>query len=338
MRPTVNSMLLTRRRKFNRFDGSLFIEFRPLKEVSSYFLGLTKNISCEGFSFTFQNVALEPGQRLQFKLKHPRSNLMLSFLGDVIWHEQKDIKYSAGVKFCDVKKKNKKLILKLISDSCNIPVDSLLNSNDNEKLLSNELISRIPNRYRSKFSGLYKTVLILATTATLLFIPAVLENIDDGSIKPIANSIKSISINNTNKMKDVFENMNSQILSRDIQKIRDSVQLQNAENSNSIEVSEETIPSAIKEKELDIKLPVDIKDLTGENKYYIQVASFKDPDIAYGILSELKQEYPAAYIFPHNDFYKVRIPDIKTSEQGYDLLKDIEMKFNIRPILVEKVQ
>ena len=198
-------MLRNRRRKFNRFDSSLFIEFRPLKAVSSYFLGLTKNISCDGFSFRFQNVALEPGQRLQFKLRHPRNNMMLSFLGDVIWQEQKDIKYSAGVKFYDIKKKDKKLILKVISDSCNIPVDSLLESNDAGELLSNELISRIPNRYRGKFSRVYKTVFILAATAAVLFIPAVLENFEEGSIKPIAEFIKSTT-NNTDTTKDVFNN------------------------------------------------------------------------------------------------------------------------------------
>jgi hypothetical protein len=58
---------------------------------------------------------------------------------------------------------------------------------------------------------------------------------------------------------------------------------------------------------------VNIKDLTEKQKFYIQVAAFKDPDIAHSVLLELKQDYPTAYIFPHNDFYKVRIPDIKTS-------------------------
>jgi cell division septation protein DedD len=301
-------------------------------------LGMTNNISCEGLSFTFQNFALEPGQRLQFKLKQPRTNVMISFLGDIIWQEQKDIKYAAGVKLYDVNKKNKKVMLKVISDSCNIPVNSLLDSNDTVKLLSDELISRIPNRYRSKFSGLYRTSLIFATTATVLFIPAVIENFKDGSNKPITQSIKSMAITNTNKMKDVSKIKNGQTNDRNTQTVNNSVPLQTVKNSNLYEVLEKNNPSAIKEKEPDIKLPVNIKDLTGGNKFFIQVASFKDADIAHGILSELKQDYPAAYIFPQNDFYKVRIPDIKTSEQGYAFLKDIEMKFNLKPILVERVQ
>jgi len=331
-------MSLNKRRKFNRNDCSLFIEFRPFKGVASYYLGLIKNFSSEGFSFTFQNFTLEPGQRLQFKLKHPRSNLMSSFLGDIIWQEEKAIKYSAGVKFYDVNKKNKKMILKVICDSCNTHVNSLLKRNDTGELLSDELISRIPNKYRNKFSGLYKTALILVTTATVLSLPVVLENFEDGSSKPITEFMKSMAIDNINKMKDVFNNTNSQIHNRDIQTVNNSVQLQTAEKSNSIEVLEENIPSAIKEKEPDIKLPVNIKELTEEHKFYIQVASFKDPDVAHRVLLELKQDYPAAYIFPHNDFYKLRIPDIKTSEQGHELLKDIEKKFNIKSILLKRVQ
>jgi hypothetical protein len=354
MKPTDNSMLLNRRRKFNRFDSSLFIEFRPLKGVASYLLGMTNNISCEGLSFTFQNFALEPGQRLQFKLKQPRTNVMISFLGDIIWQEQKDIKYAAGVKLYDVNKKNKKVMLKVISDSCNIPVNSLLDSNDPGKLLNgtidthaesasniidnNEQISRISNRHRDKFRWLNRVALILATTFTVLLLYAVIEKFNDSSSKPIAKFIKSMAIDNINKMKDVFKNKNGQLHDRDIQAVNNSVQLQTTESRNSIEVLEENIPSAIKGKEPDIKLPANIKDLTEENKFYIQVASLKDPDIAHGILLELKQDYPAAYIVPHNDFYKVRIPDIKTSEQGYDLIKDIESKFNIKPILVKRVQ
>ena len=301
-------------------------------------MGLTKNFSCEGFSFTFQNFALEPRQKLEFKLRHPRTNSMISFLGDVIWQQQKDIKYSAGVKVCDLNNKNKKIMLKAISDSCNISVNSLLDSNDTVKLLRDELISRKPDRFRSKFRWLYITALILATTATVLFIPAVIANFKDGSSKPITKFIKSMAINNTNKIKDVSQIKNGQISNIDIQTVNNSVQLQADEISNLMEVLEENIPSAIKKKEPDIKLPVTTKDVKEENKFYIQVTAIKDSDDAHGFLSELKQDYPAAYIYAQNDFYKVRIPDIRTSVQGYDLIKDIEMKFDMKPILVKRVQ
>jgi len=354
MRSTDNSKLLNRSRAFKRFDGSLFIEFRPLKGVASYFLGMTKDISCEGLSLTFQNVALEPGQRLQFKLKQPQTNTIISFLGDVIWQEQKDSKYSAGIKFCDVKKKNKKIMLKVISDICNIPVKSLLFNNDIEKSLNNSIDKqiapasdiintnkphpRISNRQKSKFSWLYRIIFILTTTSALLFLPSIIENFEDVSSNPITKFIKSMAMDNTKHMNALFTYENGPIHNGNIRTDYNSVQLQPIENITLFEVVEENIPSAIKEKELGIKLPANLMDMAEENEFHIQVASLKDPVIAHGILSELKQDYPAVYLLIQNDFYKVRIPDIKTSEQGYDLLKDIEAKFNIKPILVKRFQ
>ncbi len=344
--------MVNRKRQFKRFDSNLFIEFRPLKEVPSYLLGITNNISCEGLSLTFQNVALEPGQRLQFKLKQPQTNTIISFLGDVIWQEQKDNKYSAGVKFCDAKKKNKKIMLKVISDSCNIPFNSLLFSNDIEKSLNNsideqaapasaiidtnKLNSRISNRQKINFSWLYKAIFILAMTSAVLFLPAITEIFEDVSSKPITKFIKLIATDNTKHINALFTYENGQIHSKNILTDNNSVQLQHIKNSALFEVVEENIPLARKEKDLDIKLPANIMDMAEENEFHIQVASLKDPEIAHGILSDFKQDYPAVYLLIQNDFYKVRIPDIKTSEQGYDLLKDIEAKFNIKPILVKR--
>jgi cell division septation protein DedD len=204
--------------------------------------------------------------------------------------------------------------------------------------LSNDIISRIPNRYRSKFSWLYKTALILALATAVLFMPAVIENFKDGPGKQISKFIKSMSINNTNKMEDVSDNENGQIQNRKFETVSKSIPVQTIENSNSIEVLEENVAITIKEKIPDKTLAVNIQDLTEENKFYIQVASFKDPDIAHDLLSELKQDYPAAYLFTQNDYFKVRIPDIKTSEQGHEMIKEIEMKLFAKPILVKRVQ
>ena len=127
-------MSLTRRRKFKRFDSSFFIEVRSYKKVASFFLGLTNNISYEGFSFTSRDFAPEPKQRLQFKFIHHQTNSIIYFHGDVIWQEQKDMKCYTGVKFCDYKEKIHEIMLEAISDSCNIPVNSLLTNHDTGEL------------------------------------------------------------------------------------------------------------------------------------------------------------------------------------------------------------
>jgi len=298
---------------------------------------MTNNISCDGFNFTFQNLALESGQRLEFKLNQPRTNTIVSFLGDVIWQEHKGSKYSAGVKFCDVKKKNKKVLLKIISESCNIPFNSLYYSHEAEKpsidnihnqsapasdiFDSNKANSRILNRQRNSFGWLYRTIFILATSSAVLFLPAIIENIEDVSIN-------SMALDNNKYVMDLPDDQ-----------VHDGtiLALNNAGQFN-VEVVEEDIPLTIPEKDWDLKLSEKIHDVAKPNKFHIQVASLKDSDIAYGILSKLKQDYPSAYLFIQNDFYKVRIPDIRTSDQGYNLLNNIEAKFNIKPILVKRFQ
>jgi hypothetical protein len=173
-------------------------------------------------------------------------------------------------------------------------------------------------------------------TSAVLFLPAITEIFEDVSSKPITKFIKLIATDNTKHINALFTYENGQIHSKNILTDNNSVQLQHIKNSALFEVVEENIPSAIREKDLDIKLPANIMDMAEENEFHIQVASLKDPEIAHGILSELKQDYPAVYLLIQNDFYKVRIPDVKTSEQGYDLLKNIEAKFNIKPILVKR--
>lgn len=346
MGTTDNSMLLNSRRKFKRFDSSLFVEVRPLEGVASYFLGLTRDISCEGLSFTFQNFAIEPGQRLQFKLKQPRTNVMISFLGDVIWQKQNDIKYSAGVKFYDVKKKNKKILLKVISDCCNIPVNSLLNNKDTGELLNykrvahagstsdiinnNELISGIPNRNSGKFRWLYGTALVLAVTAAVLFLPAVMKNFEDVSGKPVTESSKSMAMYNSNKVKDLFNYLNGQKRSRDIQTVNSSVQSQTAENGN----SEENITSAIKKREPDIKLPANKNNLRNNQYaspviYTIQTGSHTKKASAEKEFNSIQQalnkkEHDFLRIEKIGKFYAVRLgkfDNYNNTEKFYKAIK-----------------
>ena len=173
-------------------------------------------------------------------------------------------------------------------------------------------------------------------TSAVLFLPAVIENFEEVSDKPITQLFKSWPIGNANHMNALVTNQNGLISNNSLQTVNDSAQLHPAESSTVLEIIEEDIPSAINEKEPEIKQPFKTGDMKEENRFHIQVASLKDPDIAHDIISELKQDYPTAYLSIQNDFYKVRIPDIKTSEQGYDLLKNIKSKFNLTPILVKR--
>ena len=56
------------------------------------------------------------------------------------------------------------------------------------------------------------------------------------------------------------------------------------------------------------------------------------------MLEKVKKYYPKAYLVVHNNFNKIRIPDVLTKKQCAIVSKDIEEKFNIKSLLVLKEQ
>jgi hypothetical protein len=76
------------RRQFKRFETLLIVEISSQKEDSSYFFGITKNVSFEGFIFESQNYDLQTGDIFEFRLKHPQSKLSVPVLGEVVWNRE----------------------------------------------------------------------------------------------------------------------------------------------------------------------------------------------------------------------------------------------------------
>ena len=109
-------MELRNRRESDRFKRPLFVQFRQLKGLSAYSLGMTVNISRDGFCFQFQDIELENIENLEFSLNKPQTNQSVQFFGDVMWIQKKDTKCTAGIKFRMTDKKNRKEMLKIISD------------------------------------------------------------------------------------------------------------------------------------------------------------------------------------------------------------------------------
>lgn len=71
------------------------------------------------------------------------------------------------------------------------------------------------------------------------------------------------------------------------------------------------------------------------DKYGIQVGAFKHADLANELLGKLKTLFPHAYIEVVNNFNKVRIPHIKSKEQGTQIIKQIKEEFKLEAILYE---
>jgi len=74
------------------------------------------------------------------------------------------------------------------------------------------------------------------------------------------------------------------------------------------------------------------------SKYYIQVGAVKNKNDAQKLLEKIKKYYPKTYMSVHTNFSKIRIPGIMTKKHGDIVSKDIEKKFNLKPMLVLKKQ
>ncbi len=76
----------------------------------------------------------------------------------------------------------------------------------------------------------------------------------------------------------------------------------------------------------------------GNDEYYVQVGSSRNHNYAKKMLVKIKKYYPHAYIVEHNNYSKIRIPGVLTKKQGASVSKDIEKKFNLKPMVVLKKQ
>lgn len=103
------------RRQFKRFETLLIVEIGPQKESASYFFGITKNVSFEGFIFESQNYDLRSGDILEFRLKHPQSKLSVPVLGEIVWNRETKFECYSGVKFHRFDNETKSKVFELIS-------------------------------------------------------------------------------------------------------------------------------------------------------------------------------------------------------------------------------
>ena len=103
------------RRQFKRFETLLIVEVGPQKEDASYFFGITKNVSFEGFIFESQNYDLQTGDILEFRLKHPKNNLSVPVLGEIIWNSETKFECYSGVKFHRFDSETRSKVFELIS-------------------------------------------------------------------------------------------------------------------------------------------------------------------------------------------------------------------------------
>jgi hypothetical protein len=103
------------KRKLKRYSIFLIAEFKPLKSPGGYSIGISRDLSAEGFSLEAQTIDCQRGDLMEFRLKHPDADWSVTISGEVIWKNNSWYKYAIGIKFLKVTAEQNAKILKLLS-------------------------------------------------------------------------------------------------------------------------------------------------------------------------------------------------------------------------------
>lgn len=128
------------RRQFERLEIFLIVDIKPSGEAANYFLGLTKNISLNGFSFESQNYDLNTGDLMEFKIKDPEGDLHVSVAGKVAWKKVTDFECLVGVKFYGLDEETRNKIAALIPADRELP-DKKIVDDEQEEIAANQVVT-----------------------------------------------------------------------------------------------------------------------------------------------------------------------------------------------------
>ncbi len=113
--------MLYDKRILERYDIFLIVEYKPLRKTADYGIGITRNLSSEGFCMESQSFEFGIGDSLEFKLKHPRTALAVTVAGEIIWKKQAWYKYIVGIKLQETDEDTKSKILELMFSVGDMP-------------------------------------------------------------------------------------------------------------------------------------------------------------------------------------------------------------------------
>ncbi len=184
---------------------------------------------------------------------------------------------------------------------------------------------------------LYIPVLTLCAAISVFFLPVLYENLAGGSKRPAADFIRSSTQYDIDKKQSAAVVKEVQTRDIKVKEPSEPVHLQKVSYKEKAEEIETTRNLSEKEKVHDLKQSLYKKISAVNNKYYVQVGSWKNSQYAEEILRKLKKDYPGANIVEHNNFSKVRIPGVMTKKQAAIISKDIEGKVNMKPLIVRGI-
>jgi len=103
------------KRRSQRSDAFLIVEFRPLNKSTKYFQGITGNLSVEGFSLDAQGFDFKTGEALECRLKHPSTDFSVSAVGEIVWRKDSWYNCIAGIKFIEIDEEAKNNITEFVN-------------------------------------------------------------------------------------------------------------------------------------------------------------------------------------------------------------------------------
>lgn len=128
------------KRKFTRVDMPIIVEFNQARQGAEHFRGLTRNFSCEGFSFEAMDFNYELNETLEVKLKFLRKGTFITVLGDVMWKKATQDRYMTGIKLKDMSSEIQKEFLERISEYGNFPVSGFFSQEDFGSVVEKKIV------------------------------------------------------------------------------------------------------------------------------------------------------------------------------------------------------
>ena len=143
------------KRQFERLDVFHVIEIKS----HSPLLGLIRNFSYQGLTFELDSIDFEQKENIEFKLKYPQGDLIVSFFGDVVWERREANTFSAGIKLRELDKERKDRLLEILCAIGEVPVDSLTVSKNSVTLkpdTEDKLEEKSKDKWTSETAEHYK--------------------------------------------------------------------------------------------------------------------------------------------------------------------------------------
>jgi hypothetical protein len=129
-------MLLEKRRS-ERSDIFLIVEYKPFNKTTEYSLGVTNNISRDGFSLDSQKIDFEKGETIECNLKYSDNKFSVSAIGEIVWRKDFWYNCTAGINFKEIEEDAKNRIAELVAIGKNILTGSSFNK-DGDSLMTRE--------------------------------------------------------------------------------------------------------------------------------------------------------------------------------------------------------